>query len=120
LLEDRAPIKFYTSGNMFGFQYANGTNISDATLNASYINNNKDMFVVEMYQDRDGRYMMLCYGFGWKGTYAAGKYFLTSIYPSLQSHSESWIIIKWEDTNGNGFVNTEREGDTYTILAKYN
>jgi hypothetical protein len=76
------------------------------------------MFVIEVFRDRDGKYLLLCYGFGWKGTYAAGKYFYTVVYPSIQTHSESWIIVKWEDTNGNGFVNTQTEGDTYTVVAR--
>ena len=115
--EDRAPIKFYSSGGMFSFRSANGTSIPGAELNVSYINHDKDMFVIESYRDHDGKYIMLCYGFGWKGTYAAGKYFDAIIYPNLQAHTESWIIVKWEDTNGDGFVNTPADGDSYTVIA---
>ena len=61
--------------------------------------------------------MLLCYGFGWKGTYAAGKYFDTEICPNLASCNYSWIVVKWEDTNGNGFVNTVADGDTYAVIA---
>ena len=75
------------------------------------------MFVIESYRDGDGRYILLCYGFGWKGTYAAGKYFDTKIYPNIAFHDYTWAIVQWEDTNGNGFVNTETDGDTYTLIA---
>ena len=115
--EERAPVKFSSSNGIFSFQYANGTNIQGAQLNMSYINNDKDMFVIEVFRDRDGKYLLLCYGFGWKGTYAAGKYFYTVVYPSIQTHSESWIIVKWEDTNGDGFVNAPADGDSYTVIA---
>lgn len=28
------------------------------------------------------------------------------------------MILKWEDTNGDGFVNMPDEGDTYTLIAQ--
>lgn len=115
--EDRAPIKFYSSGALFSFRFANGTAIPAAQLNEIYINYNEDMFVIESYRDADGKYIMFAYGFGWKGTYAAGKYFDAVIYPSLQVHTESWIIVRWEDTNGDGFVNTPGAGDSYVVIA---
>jgi len=116
-IADKAPIKFHNSGDIFYFQHSNGTNIPGANLPASVINQDKDMFVIEIYEDAEGRYILLCYGFGWKGTYAAGKYFHTKIYPNLESYDVGWIIIKWEDTNSDGFVNAPEEGDTYTIIA---
>ncbi len=76
-----------------------------------------DMFMIEVFMDGSGRYMMFCYGFGWKGTYASGKYFHTTIYPNLNSYDVSWIIVKWDDTNLDGFVNAPSDGDTYTIIA---
>jgi len=117
-LSDRAPIKFYNANGVFYFQYSNGSAISGASMPASAVNGNQDVFVIETFSDGGGRYIMLCYGFGWKGTYAAGKYFDTVIYPNLQSQSESWIIVKWNDTNGNGFVNGPYDGDTYTVIAQ--
>lgn len=114
---DRAPIKFSTDNGNPCFQHSDGTSIPDANLEASTVNNNLDMFVIESYLDGDGRYILLCYGFGWKGTYAAGKYFDAEIYPNIDSYDFSWIIVKWEDTNGNGFVNTATDGDTYTVIS---
>ena len=75
------------------------------------------MFVIESYRDHDGKYVMLCYGFGWKGTYAAGKYLDVVIYPNLEAYAESWIIVRWEDTKGDGFVNAPADGDSYTVIA---
>ncbi len=118
-LADRAPIRFYydSANDIFRFQYWNGTNIPGASLPHSVINQGEDMFVIETYKDANNRFVMLCYGFGWKGTYAAGKYFNIMIYPNLGSYSHSWIIVKWNDTNGDGFVNNPGDGDTYTIVA---
>jgi outer membrane protein assembly factor BamB len=116
---DCAPIRFLDEVfyPYFRFVESDGTEIPNAVLPVSAINNDMDMFVIESYRDADGRYMLLCYGFGWKGTYAAGKYFDTEIYPNIANYPYSWIIVKWEDTNANGFVNTATEGDTYTVIA---
>lgn len=116
---DRAPVRFQDGGSgVLFFQYSNRTIIPGAYLLASSVNHNEDMFVIEVYRDGEGRDIMLCYGMGWQGTYAAGKYFDTEIYPNLTSYTYSWIIVKWEDTNANGFVNAAADGDTYTVIAK--
>jgi hypothetical protein len=115
---DQAPIRYYLDGETYRFQHRNGTDIPNASLHKSIINTNQDIFIIEVFEDAEGRYIMLSYGFGWKGTYAAGKYFDTEIHPDLESYPYSWIIIKWEDTNKNNFVNTPQEGDTYTIIAQ--
>jgi outer membrane protein assembly factor BamB len=116
---DCAPIRFLDEVfyPYFRFVESDSTEIPDAVLPVSVINNGTDMFVIESYRDADGRYMLLCYGFGWQGTYAAGKYFDSEIYPQIANYPYSWIIVKWEDTNANGFVNTATEGDTYTVIA---
>ena len=75
------------------------------------------LFVIETYEDGRGRYFLLCYGFGWKGTYAAGKYFHTEVFPNLSSFPYPWVIVKWEDANGDWFVNTGADGDVYTLVA---
>jgi hypothetical protein len=92
-----------------------GTSITGVNMPSSPINNNISLFVIEMYSD--GRNVMLCYGLGWKGTYAAGKQFDTKIHPNFESYQYSWIIVQREDTNGDGFVTTAADGDTYTIVA---
>jgi hypothetical protein len=114
---DRAPLKFYQNAETCSFQLQDGTSIHGAGLSLSSINSNLDMFVIEVYQDSDGRNEMLCYGFGWKGTYAAGKYFDTEIYPNITAYPYSWLIVLWSDTNGNGFVNTAADGDSYAVIA---
>ena len=114
---DRAPVRFHQQAGTLYFQHQNGTNIEGANLPLSVINGNQDMFVVEVYCDGGGRNILLCYGFGWKGTYAAGKYFNTEIYPNIDSYPCSWLVVLWFDANGDGFVNTAADGDTYTVIA---
>ena len=113
---DRAPIKYHSEGGNCSFRLSDGSAIPGASLPLSDLDD-RDMFVIEVYDDGLGRHLMYCYGFGWKGTYAAGKYFDTTIHPDIESHTYGWIIVEWEDTNGNGFVNTETNGDTYTVVA---
>jgi hypothetical protein len=117
---DRAPIKFNKKNGVASFQYSNGTNVPGASMLASTFNGDQDLFVIETFSDSAGRYIMLCYGFSWEGTYAAGEYFVSVLYPNLGSQNESWIILKWQDTNGNGIVNGPNDGDTYTIVAEGN
>ena len=116
---DRAPIQFHNNNGLLSFQYANGTAIPGASMMGGLVST-QDMFVIETFMDGNGRYILLCYGFGWEGTYAAGKYFNEVIYPNLASQSESWIIVKWFDSNANGFVDGPHEGDAYTIIAQGN
>ncbi len=117
---DRAPLMFVGSGGTCYFRFSNGSSIAGASLPVSVINTNQDMFLIETYADGSGRYVFLCYGFGWQGTYAGGKYFDAVLSPNMGSQSESWIVVKWQDSNGNGFVNGPFDGDTYTVIAQGN
>ncbi|MFB3889061.1 MAG: right-handed parallel beta-helix repeat-containing protein [Candidatus Bathyarchaeia archaeon] len=115
---DRAPIRFQDGGaGTFFFQFWNRTAVPGASMPLSVINHDEDMFVIEVYRDGDGRNVMVCYGMGWQGTYAAGKYFDRTVYPNLTSFPVSWVIVKWQDTNGDGFVNNPGAGDTYTQIT---
>jgi parallel beta-helix repeat protein len=116
-VQDRAPLYFFNDAGIFKFRYLNGSDVPGAELPLSVINNEEDMFLIERFMDQDGRLITICYGFGWQGTYAAGKYFDKVIHPSLSQFTENWIIVKWEDSNVDGYVNNPREGDSYTIIA---
>jgi hypothetical protein len=48
---------------------------------------------------------------------AAGKYFDKRVFPNLGKYTAGWVIVHWDDTNMNGFVNNPGEGDTYTVIA---
>jgi hypothetical protein len=61
--------------------------------------------------------MVICYGFGWPGTYAAGKFFDSVIFPHLASFTNGYFITHWDDSNLDGFVYDPGEGDVYTIIA---
>jgi hypothetical protein len=116
---DKAPIKLKVVNDTFQFHHI-VDGLQAELPYSDVLNGDKDLFVIEVFRDIRGRFIMLCYGLGWKGTLAAGKFFDTVIYPNLEAYPMSWIIVKWEDTNSNGFVNTIKDGDTYTILASGN
>lgn len=93
---------------------ANGSAITETALR---IDKQNDLFLIETFQDSEGRYIFITYGIGWKGTYAGGKYFDKRIFPNLAEYPYEWIIVKWEDTNKDEFVNAPDDGDTYIFLA---
>jgi parallel beta-helix repeat protein len=111
-----APVHFVIDGDRFYFKYANGTSIPGADLPISVINHGEDMFLIEIFKDPDGRYLMIFQGFGWKGSYAAGKFFDRVINSEMGLYTFKWIIVKWEDVNGDGYVNAPGDGDLYTIV----
>ena len=119
-IADRAPVMFHSEAGVLYFQYMNGTNIPNASLPISAINNDEDIFVIERYLDSEAKKMTICYGFGWQGTYAAGKFFEYELYPEHIYYTNSWIIVHWHDTNSNNFVDNPGKGDTYTIIATGN
>ncbi|MBD3204872.1 DUF3131 domain-containing protein [Candidatus Bathyarchaeota archaeon] len=113
-----APIHFVIGADSFSFEEKDGTIIPGAELPISVINFDEDMFVIEVFQDEDLRNFMVIQGFGWKGSYAGGKFFDRQIYPNIDDYYSQWVIVKWEDTNSDGFVNAPGDGDTYTVIAE--
>jgi len=111
---ERAPMKTVYSGDYIQFHHRTRGFIVDLPL--SEIGGPVDYFVIEVFGDGSGRSFLFCYGLGWKGTLAAGKYFDKVVYPNLSWFDRSWILVKWEDTNGDGFVNLPGDGDTYTPI----
>ena len=39
------------------------------------------------------------------------------VHPNIEEFTYTWIIVKWEDTNNDGFVNPPGKGDNYTLIA---
>jgi len=116
-LEDRAPVRFHVEGETLSFQERDGTPIPGASLRLVEVSRRKDLFVIEAYSDSEGRHILLCYGLGWKGTYAAGKYYFKAIHGAPSTYPHAWMVILWEDLNGDGFVNALGDGDSYTVIA---
>ncbi len=78
-------------------------------LYSKVFSGSEDMFVIQTFTDDDnGNSVYLLYGFGWKGTFAAGIYFKDVILSDLKSnpdlYTNSYYIYKWTDENSNKFV----------------
>ena len=116
-LEDRAPIRFCMEGETLGFRERDGTAIPGASLRLVEVGRGMDLFMIETYSDSEGRHLLLCYGLGWKGTYAAGKFYFKEIHGDPPSYPYVWMVVLWEDLNGDGFVNAPGDGDDYTVIA---
>lgn len=116
-LEDRAPIRFHIEGETLSFRERDGTAIPGASLLLVEVSRGMDLFVIEAHSDSEGRHLLLCYGLGWKGTYAAGKYYFKEIHGDPASYPYVWMVVLWEDLNGDGFVNAPGDGDGYTVIA---
>jgi len=86
---DRAPIRCTISEDRIAFLTKEDVSIVDMAL--SDVNTDKDYFLIEVFRDGRGRTVIIIYGFGWKGTLAAGKYFDRELIGLLQAE-DSWIV----------------------------
>ena len=75
-----------------------------------------DLFIVELFQDTQGRYVMVCYGLGWRGTFAAALYFDKVMWPDISSYNSTWYIVKWIDDGDNSVE--DPSADTYQLVAE--
>ncbi len=116
-IEDRAPVRFHMEGEILSFRERDGTPIPGASLRLVDVSRGKDLFVIEAYSDSEGRHFLFCYGLGWKGPYAAGKYYFKEIHGDPSMYPHAWLVVLWEDLNGDGFVNAPGDGDDYTVIA---
>jgi hypothetical protein len=99
-----APTYWKNIGGTFYWYATNSTRLEDTAMTFSEISNGKDMFLVEAFTDNSGNRVFIVYGYGWKGTFAGGKFFKFIIYPNISEYTDCYYVFKWEDTNGNGFV----------------
>jgi hypothetical protein len=111
----QAPVYYESTATDAQFR-SRGTGTLLASLPFSQIGSSKDMFVIESFVDSDGRYVLILYGFGGFGTWAAGTYYKYLFDPSATHHE--YRIYRWEDaasgTSQNGIPD---KGDTYTYIA---
>jgi hypothetical protein len=94
------------------------TGIQEASLAWGDVGISKDIFMVELFEF-DNNYYMVCYGAAGRGTLASSVYFKTQIEPNLSSYTDSYYVVIWEDTNGNGHPDIPGT-DTYTEIASGN
>jgi hypothetical protein len=99
-----APLYYQNDGGTLYWYRTNGTRI-DATALLGSQKSSHDMFVVESFTDDHDNRILIVYGYGWKGTFAGGKFFKFVMYPNIASYTASYYVFQWIDNNGDGFVN---------------
>lgn len=107
-----APLYWRNVGGINYWYEADGTCLEETALSYTDIQAGQDMFIVESLIDESGNKILAIYGYGWKGTFAGGKFFKFSIYPNISSYTESYYIFKWIDNNNNGFVDLDEISTT--------
>lgn len=102
-----APLYFGYSSGVYYWYKADGTRLDATAMTPSQVSSGEDMFVVESFVDEMNNDIYIIYGYGWKGTFAGGKFFKFVIYPNIDSFTDSYYVYKWVDTNGDGFVDLD-------------
>ena len=107
-----APIKYYESNRIAPLYYQrdngvsywhlrDGTRIEETGMTP---NSHSNMFMIESFIDDNGNKVLIVCGYGWKGTYAGGKFFKFVIDPNRINYDNSYYIFRWDDDNGDYFV----------------
>lgn len=68
-------------------------------LDALEFDINHDIFVIEFFVDNFGRKVLMCYGYGSQGTFAAAVYMVETMLPKIEAYVESFYVFRWVDTN---------------------
>jgi hypothetical protein len=99
-----APLYWQNDGGTYYFYKANGSRLDATNLTYTQMSSGHNLFVVESFTDNSGNRVYIFYGYGWKGTFAAGKFFKFIMYPDISSYTNSYYIFRWDDNNQDGFV----------------
>jgi len=91
----QTPLKAYVEATEWGFQTQGGTKVASLPATTDFTHN--DLFVVMVFQDSNGNFVLIIYGLGWKGTFGGGVYFKEVIKPSLAAYTKSAYVFKWTD-----------------------
>ena len=92
----QTPLKYSGNGTHHCFLTQTGSTVAALSASADFTHN--DMFVVMVFQDTKGNFVLIIYGLGWKGTFAGGIYFKEVIKPSLATYTKRAYVFKWIDS----------------------
>ena len=103
-----APLYWRSVSNTFYWHTSDGTRLDETSMRFSEIDaGSQDMFIVESFIDNSGNRVFIVYGYGWRGTFAAGLFFPSVVYPNIDSYLNSWYVYRWQDANGDKFVDLD-------------
>ena len=112
-----APLYYKNVDGVNYWYTSDGKKLDETGLTSSQIRSGQDMFVIESFTDNSGNNVLIVYGYGWKGTFAAGK-FLKSISSNISSYTNSYYVFKWSDADGDDFVDLNEISNT-PIISGY-
>jgi len=102
-----SPVYPSVEGTMYYWYTRSGVKLTstafDSTLFGDGISYHQDMFVIEYFMDGNGNAVFIIYGYGWKGSFAGGRYFESTIYPNISTYTHAYYIYQWNDVNNDGF-----------------
>jgi hypothetical protein len=111
-----APVYWGLDGSTYYWYLANGTKLDSTGMPFSQIAaGSQDMFLIEVFTDSSGNVIYYMYGYGWKGTFAAGKFFKFVIAPDIANYTGSFYVFRWTDTDSDSFVDLD-EIDTTPVV----
>jgi streptogramin lyase len=114
---DKAPVYFTYDSTTYYFKRSSD-NMPLASMPVGQVGGSSDIFLIETFQDANGRTVLIMYGFSYLGTLAASTYFKFTIYPNLSSYTHGYYIIQWTDAaSGLSHNGIPDMGDTYTLIA---
>lgn len=89
------PLRF--AANVTHFMFVSRAGVVVAALNKAAVESgHEDMFVVEVFADGPN-FVLVLYGFTWKGTWASGVYFKEVIVKTLSVFSGDGYVFHWVD-----------------------
>lgn len=97
-----APAKFYFNVTADTCNFVTQSGDLLATLPASNGFEHEDMFIMEAFLDSNNNTIYMFYGFGWKGTWAAGIYFHDFLNGRIATLTNSYYIYHWLDLSMDG------------------
>jgi hypothetical protein len=97
------PVHFGFAGSNYAFYDASNMIIPGTSVNPTSLGTSLDYFLIESFVDNNGNNVLIIYGYGGRGTFAAALYFKEQLYPGPgNTLSPGYQIVQWNDTNGNG------------------
>jgi len=98
----------YVAGPSLQFFTRAGTPIAGTAMSTSVVSTNQDMCIIMAFKvPTSGRNVIIMYGYGWKGSYAAALVFKYGAFfgrEGIPQRDLSWYVYKWTDGDGDGFV----------------
>ena len=95
---------------LYFYSRATGAAISGTAMSLSLVSTNQDMFIIEAFKIPEGRNLIILYGYGWKGSYAAALWFKygtgTHAFGSegIPMRDHAYYIFRWTDADEDLFV----------------